>query len=158
MKTWGVRKGGGGIKDGEKVGESKSFYLLWHTMANYNAAFHHGNLGFSHAGTPALNTFIIVERCSITPPLYSASVFSYHLHTEKHNHAKQRGIKCLGITLKEYISFPERTFLWFCRLYWSTAWDTGSFSLAFSTHSAVECQPHIIAGFLLRSVSYVITS
>lgn len=112
-----MRKGGGGIKDGEKVEESMSFHYYgtpWRiTMQRFI-------LGFSHAGTPALNTLIIVERRSITPPLYSASVFYYHLHTEKHNHAKQRGIKCLGIMLKEYINFPERTFLCFCRLYWTT--------------------------------------
>lgn len=141
------------------MGESKSFYLLWHTLANYNAAFHHENLVFFQAGTPALNTFIIVKwHSSTTPPLYSANLFSYHLHTEKHNHTKHTGIKYLGIMLKEYIIFPECTFVFFRCLYWTTARDVGSFSLVYSTHSAVECQPHITAGFLLRSVSHVITS
>lgn len=78
-------KGCGGIKDEEEVGEFTNY-----KVANYNAAFHHGNLGFSHAGTSALNTFIIVERRSTTPPPLSAQLFSYHLHRETQSHQTHR--------------------------------------------------------------------
>lgn len=91
LEVWG--KGRKVIKDWEAAAESKSFYLLWHTLANYNAAFHHGNLGFSHADTSPLNTFITVEPRGISPPLYSARIFSSHLHAEKHNHSNIQGLR-----------------------------------------------------------------
>lgn len=125
-------KAGGGISDEEEVGEFTNY-----KVANYNAAFHHGNLGFSHAGTSALNTFIIVKRRSTTPPPLSANPF-LTIFTERHNHTKHAGFKYLGIMLKEYIIFPECTLPLFCRLYWTTARDVGSFSLAFSICTALS--------------------
>jgi len=85
----------------------------------------------SHAGASALDTFIIVERHRTTPPPLSANPF-LTIFTEN------TGFKYLGIMLTEYIIFLECTFLFFCHLYWTTARDMESFSLAFSMCTALS--------------------
>jgi len=97
----------------------------------------------SHAGTSALDTFIIVERHRTTPPPLSANPF-LTIFTEKHTGFKYLGIMHIPLFLSFVLDNSQRHGVIF----------TGFFYM----HSAVECQPHITAGFLLRSVSHVITS